>query len=465
MARRRKRFAARRKSLGFTQEAFAERLELDARTVRRWEVGEVSPQPWLQPRIARLLQVSHQQLEGLLAENSAEIAECDVPTGVLLPVIIDGRAVLLPVDGRTVAASSLGPHLGRAADLNGEAHPVVTATEWDAMSPANRRALLKYGLSAAALPALGLEELHKVATAMEDAHRYLDTSVTDYFRRQLALAKADDGSLGLAKPLPITLGILGAIEEHARDVKPTVRRELLQVGADCAEFAGWLYRDARDMPRALYWHDRAIEWAQESGDLAMQGYVLLKKAQLAYDEREPTRMLTLAQAVQNVPWQLPARVRAEAAQQEARAEAMLGATDAVIDGKLDQARELLARDSLSENSPHLGAHYNDVLLTMQTAVCYTEAGNPRRAVELYDRALTESAFSPRDYGFFLSWMASSLALAGEPDQAAAAGTEAARRATASGSQRTSRELIRVLDVLKPWQNRPAVRELQHAVRT
>lgn len=298
---------------------------------------------------------------------------------------------------------------------------------------------------------------------MEDARRYLDTSVTDYLRRQLVLCKADDGTLGPVKTLPMVLGILGAVEEHARDVKPAVRRELLNVGADSAEFAGWLYRDARDMLRALYWHDRAVEWAQEAGNIPMQGYVLLKKSQLAYDEREPLRMLTLAQAVQNGPWQLPGRVQAEAVQQEARAEAMLGAPRATVERKLDQARQLLTTNRGDDGSA-LSAHYTEALLHMQTAVCYAEAGEPRRAVDLYDRSLTEDSFSPRDYGFFLSWMASSLALAGEPDQAATTGMESAARAGDAGSKRTKQELIRVLDVLKPWQNRPAVRGLQEAVR-
>ncbi|MGH3625120.1 MAG: hypothetical protein ACRDQ5_25585 [Sciscionella sp.] len=61
-------------------------------------------------------------------------------------------------------------------------------------------------------------------------------------------------------------------------------------------------------------------------------------------------------------------------------------------------------------------------------------------------------------------MASSLALAGEPDQAATTGMESAARATKANSKRTEQELVRVLDVLKPWQNRSAVREFQETVQ-
>ena len=35
---------------------------------------------------------------------------------------------------------------------------------------------------------------------------------------------------------------------------------------------------------AEYWRDRAMEWAQAAGDGPMQGYVLLKKSQAAWDD-------------------------------------------------------------------------------------------------------------------------------------------------------------------------------------
>ena len=56
----------------------------------------------------------------------------------------------------------------------------------------------------------------------------------------------------------------------------------------------------------------------------MQGYILLKKSQAAWDERDGLRMLTLGQAAHDGPWQLPPLVQAEVAQQEARGLAMTG---------------------------------------------------------------------------------------------------------------------------------------------
>ena len=375
---------------------------------------------------------------------------------LLLPVLVEGRPVLVPVSCGSLDGDLVDTAVGKM---------VATAQEWDRMSPLDRRAFLKRAVSATVLPALGLDELHHVAKALGNAGRYLDSAVVGYFRKQLAVCAADDGALGPKKTLPAVLAVIRAAEEHARDVCPAVRRELLAVGAQGAEFAGWLCRDARDPVQAGYWRDRAIEWAQESGDTAMQGYVLLKKAQAAYDDRDALRMLTLAQAVQTGPWDLPTKVRAEAAQQEARGHAMLGADSSLVERKLDEAQQLLhdAQHEADSDDRPLGLHYNSTLLTMQTAICYCEGGQPRRAVEMYDSWLSAQTFSRRDYGYFRALMASSLALAGEPDTAASAGLEAFSVATETASQRTTQELVSVVDVLRPWANRPAVRELREAV--
>jgi len=65
---RRVRLAARRKTVGFSQEQLAERLKIDRSTVARWESGETEPQPWVRPRLASALEVSPEQLDGLFAE-------------------------------------------------------------------------------------------------------------------------------------------------------------------------------------------------------------------------------------------------------------------------------------------------------------------------------------------------------------------------------------------------------------
>ncbi|MDQ3152800.1 MAG: helix-turn-helix domain-containing protein [Actinomycetota bacterium] len=270
--------------------------------------------------------------------------------------------------------------------------------------------------------ALNVDEQQHVDAALVGARRYFDGPVVGYFRHQLDACMVDDGELGPTKTLPTVLGLLRAIEQHGREVQPAVRRELLSFGACGAEFAGWLYRDTNDPVRAGFWYDRATEWAQEAGDFPMQGHVLLKKSQMAYDARDPLRVSTLAQAAQDGPWQLPTRVRAEVTQQEALGMAMLGEPLPAVERKLDDARQLLVQTTADHEQPDLlGAYFNDSTLLLRNASSFTEAGKPGRAAVVFGDVLANASLSRRDTGYFRARRAAALALSGEPDEAARVG--------------------------------------------
>ena len=380
---------------------------------------------------------------------------------ILLSVVINGRRMLIPVEG--AFADQVGTDRQHENEqLPGPRVPAAwSATDWDDMGSVSRRSALLGTLGVVAAPLLDTAGTTPASLAVQHGRRQFHDDAVGRFRRQLNACKSDDGQRRPEETLPVVLDMLSTIDYFAADLDFGVRRRLLGFGAECAEFAGWLFRDARHISKAVFWHDRAIEWAQEAGDAPMQGYVLLKKSQLAYDQREPAKMLSLARAAQDKMYQIPGRVRAEAIQQEARAEAMLGHPVAGIERKLDLARAAVS-DAVDDEHA-LGAHYTEKLLSMQTAVCYAEAGQPKRAVDVYTSELVSDGFSPRDYGFFMSWMAGALALSGEPDQAAQVGAESARRAAETHSQRTRQELVRVVHTLDRWRHRPSVRGLRESV--
>jgi transcriptional regulator with XRE-family HTH domain len=70
MALKRHRLCQRRKALGYSQERFAELLDVDRSTVVRWESAETDPQPWHRTRIATGLQVTLDQLDDMLYDVS-----------------------------------------------------------------------------------------------------------------------------------------------------------------------------------------------------------------------------------------------------------------------------------------------------------------------------------------------------------------------------------------------------------
>lgn len=98
MAPRRQGLSQRRKAVGLTQEALAQRLGVERSTVVRWEAGDTEPLPSIRPELARTLRVSIDQLVELLttAGNAdpahALLADTEVAIPVLLPEGQPGRA-------------------------------------------------------------------------------------------------------------------------------------------------------------------------------------------------------------------------------------------------------------------------------------------------------------------------------------------------------------------------------------
>ncbi|MDN5750144.1 MAG: hypothetical protein L0H64_16800 [Pseudonocardia sp.] len=292
----------------------------------------------------------------------------------------------------------------------------------------------------------------------------VEAAPADY-RRELEHLQQLDRAQGSDRALSGVLGALTSIDTALRASRGADRASLLGIAARSAEFAGFLYRDLGDRVRSLHWHDRAMEWAQQGDDVAMQSYVLLRKAQAAYDQRDAGRMLDLTLAAGRGKAALGPGLRAEIHQQRARGEAMLGATDRDVRRRLDEARDELSRGAGRQAPDEPGAHYSEQLLTLQTAVCLTEAGRPAEAVVLYQRILAGGIASARDDAYFRILLSTSLALSGEPDEAARTACGALPVAVATHSRRSIAEARSLLGALRPWRQRSQVRALEDALRT
>jgi transcriptional regulator with XRE-family HTH domain len=276
------------------------------------------------------------------------------------------------------------------------------------------------------LPYMRVGQLRQVTEMLDGARGRDEPELVPHFALCLEDCQTQDGNLGPLKALPSALSVIAAIEVTARQVSVAVRLQLLTLAARCAEFAGWLYRDAGALDQATYWYDRATEWAQEARNPAMQGYLLLRKSQLAYDARDALRVLTLAQAAQHGPWQLPVRVQAEVSLQHARGLGMLGHPRDTVQRQLDDAWTLLARAVPDdESSKLLGATFTEGTLRLRSASCYVEVGQTRLAADL--------------------------------------AIKSAEVVVTASSQRTMRVLVEIVDVLAPWNDRPAVRTLREAI--
>jgi transcriptional regulator with XRE-family HTH domain len=129
--RRRSSLAAARKASGYTQESLASALEVDRSTVIRWESGERTPVPFVQPRLARLLGQSREQLRALI-------------DGPDQSVVVDDFAeqVRRPSDGLAAAFDWLDQHAvwPRDATRRKVMSRVARVDAWELRDQIGRRA-------------------------------------------------------------------------------------------------------------------------------------------------------------------------------------------------------------------------------------------------------------------------------------------------------------------------------------
>lgn len=78
MATRRRHLAQRRRTLGYSQEALADKLGADRSTIARWERGTCDPHPHFRPRLGQLLRLTATELAALLKPETEP-----TPTGPL----------------------------------------------------------------------------------------------------------------------------------------------------------------------------------------------------------------------------------------------------------------------------------------------------------------------------------------------------------------------------------------------
>lgn len=196
------------------------------------------------------------------------------------------------------------------------------------------------------------------------------------------------------------------------------------------------------------WYDRAMEWAQAAGDKGSQGFLLIRKSQMAYDARDGHRVLMLARTALDGPWKLDPWLRAEALLQVVKGQAMTG--QAVRLGEVtDQAYTL--------------AVGRERLLDLRVATAWSEVGEPERAADLYAGVLFGGALSRRDVGFFTARRSAALARSGRPEGSAVEAIEALDAARQIGSARTGVIVRDTLTALRRWSSVPAVAELEAAV--
>lgn len=191
------------------------------------------------------------------------------------------------------------------------------------------------------------------------------------------------GAALMIEPVRAQLKLTACLVREARgDLRP----HAVQLGAQWAQFAGWLNTATDRFPNADRWFNRALEWATEASDHDMIATALSFKGHLAWLTGQVGPTIGLSQAVQHQPGVYAGQLAYDALQ-EARGHAVLGDGD-MVDRKVDEANglALLAVEQLPDAPPW---HYyrHEAFWLLEEGRVYRYLGRPGRAADLLTAGL------------------------------------------------------------------------------
>ncbi|MGO9221942.1 MAG: helix-turn-helix domain-containing protein [Streptosporangiaceae bacterium] len=334
-----------------------------------------------------------------------------------------------------------------------------------ALAEPSRRTVLAGGLLMGGLLTIGRGTVEQLTWA--DQHpRQIDVSAADALADLLAASRRGDDMLGSAVLLRPALAQLGAVENLVREASGQIRRSLLNVAQQWAQFTAWLSLTTADTYGAWTKFAQTLDWAEELGDRTMISTVLAQRAEMAEHAGQVGALIGLAQAAQR-DTRAAARVRAYAAGFEARGHAMAdnaAAADRVL-GEAQDLAEVAAPQT--QEWPWLYWMTPGFFRAEGARACAYLSSDPRwhtRAVTLLapgDDAAPGTWAQAGD----LTWLAFAHHRAGEVDPACAAVLQASGPVRAAASVRHARMLVRIhADLAARMPGDARVTELGEALR-
>lgn len=275
---------------------------------------------------------------------------------------------------------------------------------------------------------LNPDERERVRLAVARPAR-IDAGVVDALAGVLAVQRRTEDVVGSGLMIAPVDGQLQTIEHLAREARGPVRPSLINVAAQWAQFAAWLYANTRNLATGETLMRRAIEWAVEADDPDLISETTSCLGNIAWLRGEVGATIGLSQAAIR-HGRFPGQV-AISSVQEARGHAAIGELDEA-ERLLDQADEYAERERarLDEAPPWLYYHVPG-FYDLQRGHVYRLAGRTDPAYN--DKAITAltagRAHLPADMqrsewaGDFMYQLARAYGQAQQQDQADALRSE------------------------------------------
>ncbi|MGH3720097.1 MAG: hypothetical protein ACRDRI_14895 [Pseudonocardiaceae bacterium] len=319
--------------------------------------------------------------------------------------------------------------------------------------PVPRRDLLMaLGIGAAGSSAL--RDLRR-ATVLPEAVDELDKALEGF-----AIAGRVMPPSQLLDALTGRVAVISAMRQKASS---DVAARLAMTQARYAEFLSWMHEETGDLAQAIWWIDRASEWAHVGGWVPMVAFTSVRKSVIAtMHAADAHRTVDFAQVALHINGATPAVLRFAAAQL-AYGHALAGDVGGSRRA-LDLATNYYQKaDACPQDEPSIGARsvldHDPVELNWATCNIFAGRGEPAIGV-LATRMNAVKDVSPRAYVIHGARLAHAYALAGHPDEACHTLTEVLDTTAVTESATARRELGRIRPVLHSrWPKRPDLQDI------
>ena len=268
--------AERREILGHSQETLAQALGVEFTTVRRWERGETTPQPWSLRKLADALAVSLEELDRLLAEGQPAKA-------VITPDTPDE-----PIDD-----PEHDPVLSAPWSHRGTVEAAVVLRGGD--RSVKRRGFVF--LTGTALTASAHQWLiHEPGPLVSGlSGRRVSAGLVDRLMALIPELRAMDDVAGGGTVLSLAeqeFGVITELLNHASYDEPTGRKLHVAL-AELGQLAGWAAHDAGKQALAQRYYIVALRAAHSADDRPLGAHILSCMAEQAAHEGRPSEAVTL----------------------------------------------------------------------------------------------------------------------------------------------------------------------------
>lgn len=274
-----------------------------------------------------------------------------------------------------------------------------------------------------------------------------------------------DAQVGPAYLIPAVQSQLPVIEKICRMTRGPDHEQALRLGSQFAEFCGWLYHDSGDYETAMYWTDRALEYAVELDDRRVISYVLMRKSNIATDAGQPGHGLGLANAALKQDQRLTPRLRAVALRQRANAHALFAET---ADFAEDTENALIhATDGIAQEETDHAPYCTPSYVEMEAGACWLRLGAADSAIPVFEdsKARWTATEQVRDHALCLARLATAYAMTGQPGPACAVAQELVTIASGLGSARLVIQVADLRTTLTPWRKTSDVTDLLHGLES